>query len=328
MGNQLKGNSKRLEKARESKRREAKEILSAVGFAERQSNDAAIYSLLALLRLDPIQPWKEASAPLMGITPIIEFVSNAYGLTYAPNSRETIRDEAVKHFLMAGLVVRNPDNPSRPTNSGKTVYQIEESALDLIRSFGALDWEAKLKSYLSGVQLIKNEIARTRTISRTAVVLPSGEQMTLSPGGQNPLIKSIIEEFCPRFTPGGKVLYVGDSESKFQFYERDYLAGINIVLDSAEKMPDVIIHHLLPNWLVLIEAVTTAGPIDGKRRLELKNMFNASGCGLVYVTAFSNRASLRSFLTQISWETEVWVADSPDHIIHFNGERFLGPYSE
>jgi hypothetical protein len=34
------------------------------------------------------------------------------------------------------------------------------------------------------------------------------------------------------------------------------------------------------------------------------------------------------YLDKISWETEVWVADSPTHMIHFNGERFLGPYTE
>jgi hypothetical protein len=32
------------------------------------------------------------------------------------------------------------------------------------------------------------------------------------------------------------------------------------------------------------------------------------------------------YLGEIAWETEVWVADAPSHLIHFNGERFLGPY--
>jgi hypothetical protein len=42
----------------------------------------------------------------------------------------------------------------------------------------------------------------------------------------------------------------------------------------------------------------------------------------------SDRRAMLKYLNDISWETEVWVADSPTHLIHFNGERFLGPYEE
>jgi len=93
-------------------------------------------------------------------------------------------------------------------------------------------------------------------------------------------------------------------------------------------MPDVVVHDTKRNWLLLIEAVTSAGPVDGKRRKELKELFAGCKAGLVFVTAFSTRDVMRSFLTQISWETEVWVAEDPDHMIHFNGERFLGPYPD
>jgi hypothetical protein len=79
---------------------------------------------------------------------------------------------------------------------------------------------------------------------------------------------------------------------------------------------------------LLVEAVTSAGPIDGKRRSELKALFKGCKAGLVFVTAFADRANYLRFATQIGWETEVWIADSPDHIIHFNGERFLGPYPD
>ena len=93
-------------------------------------------------------------------------------------------------------------------------------------------------------------------------------------------------------------------------------------------MPDIIVHDSHRNWLLLIEAVTSAGPIDGKRRAELKQLFADCTAGLVFVTAFASRGAMRSFLTQISWETEAWVAENPDHLIHFNGERFLGPYPD
>lgn len=315
-------------KAREAKLHAAMEILKALGFGARQSNEMAAYTVLALLDLKPSQPWAEAAEPLRGITPIIDFVAEAYGVRYAPNTRETIRDEAVKYFVEAGMLIRNPDDPNRPTNSGKTVYQIEPTALGLFRSFGSLAWSGKLKSYLSERGRIRKELLRERKLSRIPVKLPSGETVTISPGGQNPLIKTVIEEFCPRFVAGGTVLYIGDAEDKFLHLDVDYLRRLGIEIPAPAKMPDVVVHDTKRNWLLLIEAVTSAGPVDGKRRKELKELFAGCKAGLVFVTAFSTRDAMRSFLTQISWETEVWIAEDPEHMIHFNGERFLGPYPD
>lgn len=317
-----------LAKARKVKRGEAAEILQVLGFAARQRNEIAAHTFLAMLGLHPLQPWSEASEPLRGILPIIEFVDEAYGIRYAPNTRETIRDEAVKYFVDAGLLIRNPDDPSRPTNSGKTVYQVEPSALELFRAFGSLEWHPKLKAYLAAQSRIRDELLRQRRLSRVPVRLPSGEEITISPGGQNPLIKTIIEEFCSCFVPGGAVVYIGDAEDKFLHLDSEYLGRLGVVIPPPAKMPDIVVHDATRNWLVLIEAVTSAGPVDGKRRKELKELFAGCKAGLVFVTAFSTREIMRSFLTQISWETEVWVAEAPDHLIHFNGERFLGPYPD
>lgn len=142
------------------------------------------------------------------------------------------------------------------------------------------------------------------------------------------LIKAIVEHFAPIFTPGGLVIYLGDTETKFLHLDAAYLARIGVILDAAAKMPDVVIHDVKRNWLVLIEAVTSAGPVDGKRRSELKQLFKGSTAGLVFVTAFETRKAMQAFLGQISWESEVWIAEAPDHLIHFNGERFLGPYPD
>lgn len=317
-----------LASARAAKLRDAMEILRALGFAARQSNEIAGYTLLALLDLDSSQEWSEAAGPLRGITPIIDFVAEIYGVRYAPNTRETIRDEAVKYFVEAGMLIRNPDDPRRPTNSGKTVYQIEPVALELFRLFGTSRWSGQLKSYLSVRDRIRKKLSRERKLARIPVKLPSGKTVTISPGGQNPLIKTVVEEFCPCFVPGGTVVYIGDAESKFLHLDVDYLQRLGIVIPAPAKMPDVAVHDTERNWLLLIEAVTSAGPVDGKRRKELKELFDGCKAGLVFVTAFSTRDAMRGFLTQISWETEVWVAEDPEHLIHFNGERFLGPYPD
>ena len=142
------------------------------------------------------------------------------------------------------------------------------------------------------------------------------------------LIKAVIEHFCPVFAPGGVVLYIGDTENKFVHLETAGLAALGVTLDSAAKIPDVIVHHRANNWLLLIEAVTSAGPVDGKRRKELKDLFAGCKAGLVFVTAFETRRTMQTFVSHIAWESEVWIAEDPDHMIHFNGERFLGPYPD
>jgi len=320
--------AKAKQSEREKKLKSAVEILRSLGFAPKQSNEVAGYTLLACLDLKPGQPWSDAAAPLRGITPIIDFVATAYGLRYAPNTRETIRDEAVKYFVESGLLLRNPDDPARPTNSGKTVYQVETHALELVRTFDTLEWSGKLKVYLASRDRIRKELERDRKLARIPVKLPSGKTVTISPGGQNPLIRTVIEEFCPRFVAGGTVLYIGDAEDKFLHLDAEYLQKLGVAIPAPAKMPDVVIHDTKRNWLLLIEAVTSAGPVDRKRRRELKDLFAGCKAGLVFVTAFANREAMRSFLTQLSWETEVWIAEDPDHLIHFNGERFLGPYPD
>lgn len=304
------------------------DILRAIGFGPKQSNEVAGYVLLALLDLGPCDPWANARSRLRGITRIIDFIADKYRQRYAPNTRETIRDEAVKYFVEEALLVKNPDDPRRPTNSGNTVYQIEPTALRLCKAFKTDLWKAALERYLMGRREIKRELMRARNITRIPVRLPSGDKIKLSPGGQNPLVKLFIEDFCTRFVPGGVVLYVGDAENKFKYYETDYFKRLGIVIDSAAKMPDVVVHDPKRQWLVIGEAVTSSGVVDGKRRRELKKLFSGFRSGLVFVTAFETRSAMSRFLSQISWETEVWIAENPDHVVHFDGEKYLGPYSD
>ncbi|MFZ5875711.1 MAG: BsuBI/PstI family type II restriction endonuclease [Nitrospirota bacterium] len=315
-------------KARLNRLAQAARILRDLGFSPKQCNEVAGYTLLALLDLKPVQSWGDAAAPLRGITPIIEFIGKEYGIRYAPNTRETIRDEAVKYFVESGMLIRNPDEPERPTNSGKTVYQVEPEALKLFRAFDTEEWISRLPVYLASRDRIRGELERHRRLSRIPVKLPNGGKITLSPGGQNPLIKTVIEEFCPRFVPASVVVYIGDAEDKFLHLDAEYLRQLNVTVPAPSKMPDVVVHDNRRNWLLLIEAVTSAGPVDGKRRKELKALFAGCRAGLVFVTAFTTREAMRNFLSLISWESEVWIAENPDHLIHFDGERFLGPYPD
>jgi adenine-specific DNA-methyltransferase len=311
------------------KQRRVDEALAALrdlSFPRAQLNERSALTLLALLDLKPDDPWTAASNPLCGITPMMDFFARHYGKLYKPNTRETVRRQTVHQFLDAGLIVANPDEPGRPVNSPRAVYQIEPAALDLLRSYGTSEWSRKFYTYQAEVVSLRERYAQERAMQRIPVQLPSGETLSLSPGGQNPLIKLILDEFAPRFTPGCEVLYLGDTDEKFAYFAEARMRELGVTVDNHGKMPDVVLYHHVKDWLVLIEAVTSHGPIDAKRRADLATLFQKARPGLVYVTAFQTRQAMREYLPVISWETEVWVAESPSHLIHFNGERFLGPY--
>lgn len=259
---------------------------------------------------------------------MMDWFAEHYGKRYAPNTRETVRRQTVHQFMEAGIIIANPDEPTRPINSPDTVYQLEKGALELLRTYGMKKWDKNLRTWLTSVKTLKARYARERNMARIPLTLATGEKINLSPGGQNVLVKKIIEEFCPRFTPGGKPIYIGDTDTKWAYFDDAALVKLGVAVDSHGKMPDVVVYHVKKKWLVLIEAVTSHGPVDGKRRDELKRLFGNCKAGLVFVTAFLDRAAMVKFLGDISWETEVWVADAPSHMIHFNGERFLGPYDD
>lgn len=312
----------------EQRIKEAIDVLEALGLPRQQQNERSALTLLSLLGLKPEDKWRDATAPLMGITPMMEFFAVHYGKQYAPNTRETVRRHSVHQFIQATLIVPNPDKPSRPTNSPKAVYQIELTVLKLLRKYGMRTWRRQLREYLKSASTLKGMYERRREMLRIPVTLANGAEIRLSPGGQNVLVKKIIDDFCPLFTPGAKVIYVGDTQKKWAYFDPNALSVLGIEIEEHGKMPDVVVHYIEKNWLVLIEAVTSHGPVNPKRRRELNDLFADSNAGLVYVTAFLYRRTMMRYLDEISWETEVWIAESPTHLIHFNGERFLGPYDE
>jgi adenine-specific DNA-methyltransferase len=305
---------------------EALAVLRALGFHREQQNERSALTLLALLDLKPGSPWSTASFPLRGITPMMDFFATHYGKRYKPNTRESVRRLTVHQFLDAALIVANPDAPKRAVNSGKTVYQIEPSVLALLQTFGSPAWETNLRDYLTSVAKLKRHYAQDRDIQRLPVTVGPGQSFTLSPGGQNALVKEIVDEFHPRFAPQGRFLYVGDAETKWAHFEAEALEALGVSIDAHGKMPDVVIHDASHGWLLLIEAVTSHGPVNPKRRSELATLFKGCSAGLVFVTAFLDRKTMMKYINDISWETEVWIADAPSHMIHFNGDRFLGPY--
>ncbi|MGO8719792.1 MAG: BsuBI/PstI family type II restriction endonuclease [Acidobacteriaceae bacterium] len=305
----------------------ARQILVSLGLPRAQHNERSALSLLALLNLHPNKEWAQAENPLMGITPIMDWIRDHYKKSYAPNTRETIRRQTMHQFVDAGIVIYNPDKPSRPVNSPAAVYQIEPAALALLRNFDTPMWHDKLTAYLSKRQTLAAHYANEREQNLIPVKIARGKEIKLSPGEHSELIRAIIENFAARFVPGAELIYAGDPGEKWGYFDADQLAKLGVKVEAHGKMPDVVLYYPKRKWLLLAESVTSHGPVDGKRHAELAKLFAGSNVGLVYVTAFPNRTIMGRYLGEIAWETEVWVADAPSHLIHFNGERFLGPYS-
>lgn len=307
---------------------DARAVLDALGMDSERSNERSGLVLLALLSLNPGQLWGTATNPLLGTRAIMDFARDAYGKNYAPNTRETVRRFTLHQFAEAHLVVQNPDQPSRPINSPKWNYQVTAEALAVIRTYGSpVEWYSALRAYLDAVPGLRAKYNAARDMNRIPLTLPSGAEFTLSPGGQNVLLKSMVEDFCPRFTPGGEVLYLGDAGDKWALFERGRLAALGVSVDEHGKMPDLVVYMPEREWLVLLEAASSHGPVDSKRHSELTALFAGSTAGLVYVSCFPNRAEFRKYADWIAWESEVWCADHPTHMIHYNGERLLGPYT-
>ena len=215
--------------------------------------------------------------------------------------------------------------PKRPVNSPKAVYQIEPALLNLIKTYGTNNYPKLLKNYLKEQQTLSEKYARERNMNMIPITLKNGQKINLSVGEHSELIKKIIEDFGSRFAPGGSLVYIGDAGDKYGYFDTSLLEELGVQLDNHSKLPDVIIYYAEKNWLLLIESVTSHGPVDAKRREELSILFKDCTAGLVYVSAFLIRKTFLKYSEVIAWETEVWIADSPTHMIHFNGSRFLGP---
>ncbi len=305
---------------------QALEILTLLGMPREQQNERSALTLLALLNLQPNGLWTDLANPMIGVTPIMNWCRDIYGKEYAPNTRETFRRQTLHQFVDGGLCLYNPDKPDRPVNSPKACYQIAEALRQVLATFGTCQWDRALSNWLSQRETLAAQYAMEREKQMIPLTLDDGTEIKLSPGDHSQLIHDIVVKFGPVFAPGAEVIYLGDTGAKEDFFKKKRLEELGVVVDRKGKLPDVVLYWAKKDWLLLIESVTSHGPVDGKRYGELSRLFKKAKPGLVYVTAFPDRQTMAKYCSAISWETEVWTADSPTHMIHFNGDRFLGPH--
>lgn len=314
---------------------QAKQILEAFGFDAVRTNTRSALIFLTLLRIEPSSEWSEAENPMLTVDGIRLWINERYedvlrahnnGKVYAPNSRETLRRQTLHQFRDAGFVIYNDDDPGRVPNSSHNNYRVNPEALSAIRKYGTTEFSEAVSNYLETAPGLLAKYRAAREMTRIPVTLPGGKTLSLSGGGQNVLIQQMIDDFCALFVPGGEVLYIGDADEKLMHFDVQALSSLGVTVDTHGQMPDLVVYQRETDWLFLMEAASTHGPVDAKRHGELQALFAGSTAGLVYVSCFPDRATMRKFLADLAWETEVWCASDPTHMIHFNGDRFLGPH--
>jgi len=305
-----------------SKKMEARKVLELLGMPPQQQSDICCCSLLALLHLTSTSPWHSAANGWTRIHDILVFLRTGFrGARYAENSRETFRKEAMHHFRTAAIIEDN----GTATNSPNYRYRVTPEALDLLRSYGSPEWDAKLAAFLAAHKTLKDVYASKKQVAKVAVTV-DGTEYALSPGAHNRLQKAVIEEFAPRFLQQFKCLYLGDTAKRDLVKDVNGLQSLGFSITLHDKMPDVVMHVPDKNWVVFVECVTSVGPMSPARLLEIEQMTPDVAAGKVFITAFLDKSAYKRFSDQIAWETDVWIAEDPDHMIHLNGDRFMGPH--
>ncbi len=312
---------------------DALEILEALGVpvadltARRKEKMAKAF--LAVAGLKPGDPWSAAKCDDPGhrlkSRDIISWMNAYLGENIADASYDDIRRKDLIFAVQAGVVLKSAGKANASTNDGTRAYALSPEFCEQIRLFGTDKWKSSLKKFMQGRTALIDQLNRQRELARIPVVI-AGKEIVFSAGEHNQLQKAIIEKFLPYFGHGARVLYVGDTADKFLHLDTEALEKLNFFTIAHDKLPDVLAYSESKNWLYLIEAVHAANPIDELRKLTLEELAKDCSADIVFVTAFLTRDSFRKFAKDIAWETEVWIADNPEHLIHFNGDKFLGPH--
>ncbi len=299
----------------------AQYILEKIGMDKPRTNLMSASILLALGDLSENKDWKEFVPKTLTVKEIQNWIKDKFDKLY---DREAIRRETLHQFRDGGIVIQNPDDPGRPTNSPHNCYCCNNQTIDLLKCFNTKQWNNKLIFFKENVPLLIEQYRMEREQYKNPVQIDESILLELTPGMHNELIKKIILDFAARFAKNSKPLYIGDAGQKNFFFKEEEFQKLGLNLNKKGKLPDVVLYSEDFDWIFLVEAVTSSGPVDSKRKKELEQLFGGVNKELIFVTAFLDRKMMKKFVSKISWESEVWIADNPSHMIHFNGDKFLG----
>ena len=304
---------------------EAKDFLTRLGLPPAQRNELAALTLLALGNLAEGDPWRKTQRRSLRIHDMLKFIEAQYRKRYAENTRETFRRQVLHQFEQARIVDRNPDDPGLPTNSPRTHYALSEAILPVAQAYGSKVGQRLLEKFKAEQGTLLDLYQKRRRHNLIALKSPAGREFLLSPGRHNQLQIQVVDEFRPRFAPTSKLLYLGDTADKTVFLDSRALQRLGFPLDKHGKLPDILLYSARQKRLFLVEVVTSHGPVSPKRYRELEALLTACPADRIYVSVFPDFKEYLRHAREIAWETEIWIAEAPDHLIHYNGQKFLRP---
>ena len=194
----------------------------------------------------------------------------------------------------------------------------------MIQAYNTEAYVERLSAYLKARETLVEKYTSKKQMEMMPVKI-NQEELNFSPGKHNELQKAIIENFAPRFAPNAECLYVGDTIKKDLIKNVEKLSNLGFEITLHDKMPDVVLYCEDKNWIYFIEAVTSVGPMSPQRIIEIEEMTKGVKAGKIYITAFPDFSTYKKFSEELAWETEVWLSELPDHMIHLNGDKFMGP---
>ncbi len=298
-----------------------------VGLSPRRLEQMAM-AFLAVADVNPTKDWATTqdlnSGRSLKTRDIIGYINAHFAEHISSGSYDDVRRRSLELPLLAEIVV--PTKPNAARNDSTRGYALNPEFATLIRRFESPAWGQVVAEFMQSRIALNQSLGAVRNLTMNPVILPSGASVLLGPGEHNALQQAIVEQFLPRYGYGAEVLYLGDTQEKLLYINREQLQAINFFTLEHGELPDVLAYSETKNWLYLIEAVYSSGSISATRLLNLRRLTATCTAEIIYVTAFLNRSAFRRFVADIAWETEVWIAMEPDHLIHFDGQRFLGPY--
>lgn len=307
---------------------EAIDILECVGIPVNKTERSLERMAICFLAVAGVtENWEDAKENTnLKSRAIITFVNKHFEESISSGSYDDIRRKDLKLLVLADIIENSGVNKGSATNDPTRGYALQKDFKNLVVTYQTDKWNNALQSFNKDKLSLSEILERKRNIVKIPVTLPNGKPLEFSLGEHNVLQKQIIEQFLPRFGSDCIVLYIGDTSNKSLHIEIKELEKLSFFELSHDELPDIIAFSKKNNWLYLIEAVHSSGPMSETRVLELKKMLKDCKAELIFVTSFLTRAEFKKWMLDVAWETEVWIADNPDHLVHFNGHKFLGAY--
>lgn len=308
---------------------EALDILDSVGIPMNTKSERGLERMaLSFLAVAGVtKDWSKAQENTnLRSRDIINILNKEFAENISSGSYDDIRRKDLKLPVLADLIINSGVNKGSSTNNPTRGYALHPDFKQLIVKYKTESWAKALKEFNDDKPSLSEILSRKRAFDIIPVTLPNGKPIELSLGEHNILQKAIIEDFLPRFGKDCEVLYIGDTSNKMLHIEEAELKKLNFFELSHDDLPDIVAYSKKKNWLYLIEAVHSSGPMSETRVLELTKALNNCKAELIFVTSFLTRSEFKKWMLDVAWETEVWIADNPDHMVHFNGDKFLGAY--